>query len=110
MSADAVDASPASYVEMSEEDKIKEQEELIEVLNKPDTLQIFVDACEKIGQTAVAIDNDFIIVKDGFNELVKKYGKDFPKVKAHFVSRWEEFMAVSQYFSFLSTLNNFCAR
>ena len=110
MSADAVDASPASFIALSEEDKIKEQEELIKLLDKQDMLQTFVDACENMGQMAVAIDNDFIVVKDGFEELVKKYGKDFPKVKAHFVSRWEEFMAVSQYFSFLSTLNNFCAR
>ena len=110
MSADAVDASraPAFYVEMSEEDKIKEQEELIEELNKPGMLQTFVDMCKKIGQTAIAINNNFIVVKDGFDELVKKYGKDFPKVEEHYVPRWEAFMDVGQYFSFLLYFNNFC--
>ena len=100
MSSDAVDATPISYdlVELSEDDQIKEQEELIKELDEPDTLTNFVKACKNIGKTAVDIDNDFLSVKYGFDELVEKYGKDFPKVKSDFLPRWEGFMAVSQDF------------
>ena len=113
MSTDAVDVTPIPYglVELPEEDRIKEQEEFIKVLNQKDTLTDFIEACKKIGQTAVAIDGDFLAVKDGFDDLVKKYGNIFPKVGSEFLPRWIGFtMAVSQYFLFLSPLNNFRAR
>ncbi|KAF7760573.1 hypothetical protein Agabi119p4_11249 [Agaricus bisporus var. burnettii] len=74
---------------LSEEDQNKRQEEWIKYLNKPDTLEKFGEACKNIGQTAVAIDGDFRTVKNGFTELVKKYGNDFPEVGSVFVRRWD---------------------
>ena len=97
-------------VNASNDDQVKDQEELIKELDKPDTLKSFVEACKNIGQKAVSIDNDFIAIKHAFEELVKKYGKEFPKVKSDFVPRWDGLMDVSQYFTFLSPLNNFRAR
>ena len=99
MSADAVDDFISFDFAKSEEDKIKEQEEMIDELKKESTLDNFVEACKNIGKTAVAIDNDFIAVKDDFDELVKKYGKDFPKVGSDFVPRWAKLKGVSEYFS-----------
>ena len=105
MSTAAVDASPSPYglVKLSEEDQIKEQEALIKDLDKPDTFQKFVEACKDIGQQAVNIDNEIIQVKIiqvkfAFADFVKKYGKEFPKVKSEYASRWEGFKAVSEFF------------
>ena len=100
------DATPApgglpviKLLPMSEEDQIKEQEKMIKELENPDTRTKFVEACKNIGRTAVAIDNDFLFIKDGFADLVKKYDSDFPKVKSEYVPRWDGFRAVSEYFS-----------
>ena len=100
MSTAAVDASPSPYglVKLSGEDQIKEQEALIKDLDKPDTFQKFVEACKDIGQQAVNIDNEIIQVKFAFADFVKKYGKEFPKVKSEYASRWEGFKAVSEFF------------
>ena len=104
-----VDAAPYNRAELSD-DEIKQQEELIKLLKDPDTLTNFVEACKKIGQTAVAIDNDFIAVKNSFDDFVKTYGNNLPKVKSDFVPQWAGFMAVSQYFLFWAPLNNFRVR
>ena len=104
-----VDAAPYNRAELSD-DEIKQQEELIKLLKDPDTLTNFVEACKKIGQTAVAIDNDFIAVKNSFDDFVKTYGNNLPKVKSDFAPQWAGFMAVSQYFLFLAPLNNFRVR
>ncbi|EKM77515.1 hypothetical protein AGABI1DRAFT_108038 [Agaricus bisporus var. burnettii JB137-S8] len=74
---------------LSEEDQIKQQEDFMNFLNKPETLEKFGEACKHIGQTAVAIDEDFRAVKSGFTELVKKHGSDFPEVGSVFVRRWD---------------------
>ncbi|KAF7760574.1 hypothetical protein Agabi119p4_11250 [Agaricus bisporus var. burnettii] len=74
---------------LSEEDQIKQQEDFMNFLNKPETLEKFGEACKHIGQTAVAIDEDFRAVKRGFTELVKKHGSDFPEVGSVFVRRWD---------------------
>ena len=100
----------SAAVNASNDDQVKDQEELIKELDNPDTLKAFIEECKNIGQKAVYIDNDFIAIKRGFEELVKKYGKEFPKVKSEFVPRWDGLMNVSQYFPFLSPLNNFYAR
>ncbi|EKM77516.1 hypothetical protein AGABI1DRAFT_121934 [Agaricus bisporus var. burnettii JB137-S8] len=78
---------------LSEEDQNKQQEEWIKYLNKPDTLEKFGEACKNIGQTAVAIDDDFRTVKKGFTELVTRYGRDFPDVERVFVQRWDALKA-----------------
>lgn len=83
---------------LSEEDKIKQEEELTRILEDPDTLKQFSRACKDIGQTAVAIDDDFRIVRNGFAKIVEKYGNEFPDVKRSYVPRWDGFMAVSNAF------------
>jgi hypothetical protein len=92
MTTEAVEFTPFSYG-LTEDEKIKEQQELIDELDNPDTLKSFVKACKEIGQTAVAIDKDFVHVKNGFADLVKKYGKDFPRVNSEFLPRWDGFKA-----------------
>ena len=101
MTTTAVNANPDSYglVELSEEDQIKEQENLIKELDNPDTQTEFIEACKNIGRTAVAIDADFTDIKDGFADLATKYGNDFPRVKSEYIPKWDDFMAVSEYFS-----------
>ena len=101
MSTEGVNATLTSYslVELSEKDQIEKMEELIKVLDKPDTLSKFVEACKNIGQTALEIDTDFIWVKDGFDDLVKNYGKDFPELAWKYVPDWARLMAVSEYSS-----------
>ncbi|XP_006463632.1 hypothetical protein AGABI2DRAFT_179925 [Agaricus bisporus var. bisporus H97] len=91
----ATDAPPTSidWNSPSEEDIIKEQEEMTKYLEKPGTLEEFTEACKNIGQTAVAIDGDFKRVKTGFAKLVEKYGKDFPDVEKVYVPKWDRFMA-----------------
>ena len=108
MSSAAVDASPISYglVELSEEDQIKQQKELIKQLDEPDMLEKFIEECKKSGQRALAIEYDFIRVKAGLAELIRKYGKDFPTIESEYDPRWGAFIAVSQHFSFLSPLND----
>ena len=98
MSIEAVDAIPHDLVELSEEDKIKQQEDLIKVLNNPDTLKKFVEACKYIGEQVVNIDNEIIHIKDDFANFVEKCGKEFPKVKSEYVPRWDGLMAVSEDF------------
>jgi hypothetical protein len=84
MTTPAADATPTSYslVEHSGEDQIKQEEDLIKELDKSDALTTFVETCRNIGQRAVTIDNNFTHVKDGFANLIKKYGKDFLRVKS----------------------------
>ena len=62
MSTEGVNATLTSYslVELSEKDQIEKMEELIKVLDKPDTLSKFIEACKNIGQTALEINTDFI--------------------------------------------------
>ncbi|KAF7760575.1 hypothetical protein Agabi119p4_11251 [Agaricus bisporus var. burnettii] len=78
---------------LSEEDQIKQQEEWIKFLNNPNTISQFSEACKNIGQTAVAIDDDFRTVKNGFAELVKKHGEYFPDVEKVYARRWNELKA-----------------
>ena len=59
----------------------------------------FVESCKNIGQTALEIDTDFIRVKDGFDDLVKNYVKDFSEIASKYVSDWARLMAVSEYSS-----------
>ena len=96
--------------ELSDDEQIKQQEELIKLLDNADTVGDFVKECKNIGQTAVAIDNDFIAIKNSFDDFVKTYGNSLPKVKSDFVPQWAGFMAVSQYFLFWAPLNNFRVR
>ena len=104
----AVDASPTSYglVELSEEDQIKQQEELIKKLEDPDTINEFIERCRNAGQNVSIINYNFGHVKAGIADLVEKYGRDFPAIESVFAPRWDAFIAVSQHFSFLSPLNN----
>lgn len=83
---------------VNEDDFKDKEEELIKELDKPETLKAFVEACKEIGQKAVTVDNDFILIKDGFDVLVKKHGKEFPKVESEFVPRWKALMGVREYF------------
>ena len=101
-------ATLTSYgsVKLSEEDQIKQHEELIKELNDPYTIENFIKECKKVGQTALAIDHDFVRVKVGLADLIKKYGKDFPKIESEYAPRWDAFMTMSQHSSFLSPLNN----
>ncbi|XP_006458836.1 hypothetical protein AGABI2DRAFT_123551 [Agaricus bisporus var. bisporus H97] len=89
--------SLAEWNTLSEEDKVKQQEEMTKHLNDPATLAKFKEACQNIGQTAVSIDNDFRVVQKGFAELVQKYGKDFPDVGQLYAPKWDGFMAVSDF-------------
>ena len=84
-----------SLVELSEEDKIKNMEELEKILDDPNTLKKFVEGCKNIGRTADAIDKDFIHVKDGFDKLVKDYETNFPELGSKYVPDWAALMAVS---------------
>ena len=76
-----------SLVELSEEDKIKNMEELEKILDDPNTLKKFVEGCKNIGRAADAIDKDFIHVKD--------YGTNFPELGSKYVPDWAALMAVS---------------
>ena len=60
----AVDATSYGLVELSGEDQIKQQEELIKELDEPDTIDKLIE-CKKTGQSTVTIDCDFIRVKLG---------------------------------------------
>ncbi|EKM75176.1 hypothetical protein AGABI1DRAFT_95114 [Agaricus bisporus var. burnettii JB137-S8] len=71
----------------------EDQEALIKILEDPSTLQQFGDACKHIGQTAVAVDEDFRTVKNGFAAFIENYGNDFPDVANVFVPRWDGYMA-----------------
>ncbi|XP_006463620.1 hypothetical protein AGABI2DRAFT_194392 [Agaricus bisporus var. bisporus H97] len=86
-------ATATEWASLSQEDKIKEQKEMTKILEDPETLSKFSEACKNIGQTAVSIDTDFRIVKNGFAKLVEKYGKDFPDVEKVYVPKWDGFMA-----------------
>ncbi|KAF7782841.1 hypothetical protein Agabi119p4_2217 [Agaricus bisporus var. burnettii] len=77
----------------SEEEIIKEQEEITKFLEEPGTVAKFSEACKNIGQTAVAIDENFRIVQKGFADIVEKYGKDFPEVGNVYVPQWNGYMA-----------------
>ncbi|EKM81310.1 hypothetical protein AGABI1DRAFT_91035 [Agaricus bisporus var. burnettii JB137-S8] len=61
----------------SEEEIIKEQEEITKFLEEPGTVAKFSEACKNIGQTAVAIDENFRIVQKGFADIVEKYAMEW---------------------------------
>ena len=64
-----------------------------------DDFMKFVEACKNVGQMAVAIDNEIIRIKEHFEDLIKKCGKDFPKLGSEYAPRWGALKAVSEYFS-----------
>ena len=64
-----------------------------------DDFMKFVEACKNVGQNAVAVDKEFIRIKEYFDNLVKKYGKEFPKLVSDYAPRWGALKAVSEYFS-----------
>ncbi|XP_006455515.1 hypothetical protein AGABI2DRAFT_138613, partial [Agaricus bisporus var. bisporus H97] len=89
----ATDTSTTPFNSLSEEEQIKQQQEATKTLENPDTVKKFIQECTKAGQAAVAIDENFRKVKNGFAELVNKYGNDFPDVGGKFVPKWDGFMA-----------------
>ncbi|XP_006461443.1 hypothetical protein AGABI2DRAFT_192947 [Agaricus bisporus var. bisporus H97] len=85
--------SLTAWESLTEDEQIEHQEEMTKILEDPDTLKQFSEACKNIGQTAVAIDENFRTVQKGFNDLVEKYGADFPDVGRVYVPKWAGFMA-----------------
>ncbi|XP_006460578.1 hypothetical protein AGABI2DRAFT_192235 [Agaricus bisporus var. bisporus H97] len=77
------------WYSLSQED----QEAWIEFLEDPTTAQQFAEECKNIGQTAVAIDDDFRTVKNDFVDLVKEYGNYFPDVGKTYLPQWNKLMA-----------------
>ena len=85
---------------LSDDDKMENQKDILKVLEDPDTIAKFSEQCKNIGQTAVAIDTSFKRVHEGFDEIIKNYGKDFPEVK-DYGDRWNGFRTVSERLFFI---------
>ena len=92
---------------LSDDERLEDKKDILKALKDPDTISKFVEDCKKTGQTAVAIDTSFKRVHEGFDEIIKKYSKDFPELK-EYSARWDGFKAVSEllFFYFMSSLNN----
>ncbi|XP_006458835.1 hypothetical protein AGABI2DRAFT_181811 [Agaricus bisporus var. bisporus H97] len=93
----ATDASTTPFDSLSYQEHITQQQEATKTLENPDTVKKFIQECTKAGQAAVAVYENFTKVKNGFAELVNKYGNDFPDVGGKFVPKWDGFMAVSDF-------------
>ena len=85
---------------LSEDEQMKNQRDILKVLEDPTTVAKFSEQCKNIGQAAVAIDTSFKRVHEGFDEIFQKYGKDFPEVK-DYGERWNGFRAVGERLFFL---------
>ena len=81
---------------LTEDEQMAQQQEILKVLEEPDTVAKFAEQCKNIGNTAVAIDTSFKRVKDGFDDIIKNYSKDFPEVIG-FGAQWDGFRLVSEY-------------
>ncbi|EKM76039.1 hypothetical protein AGABI1DRAFT_131755 [Agaricus bisporus var. burnettii JB137-S8] len=95
MAADAP-PTPSSLVEWElivGGDQMKQQEDMTKFLEKHGTVENFIEACKKIGQTAVAIEGDFRTVKNSFTTLDTKYNYYFPDIRRVYVPRWDGLMA-----------------
>ena len=74
---------------------MENQKDILKVLEDPVTIKKFSENCKNIGQKSVATDTSFEHVRQGFVEIIKNYGKDFPEVK-DYGARWDGFISVSE--------------
>jgi hypothetical protein len=79
---------------LSDDDKMEHQKEILKVLEEPGSVDKFSQQCKEIGQRAVVIDTSFKRVHEGFDEIIEKFGKDFPEVK-EYGARWDGLRSVS---------------
>ena len=81
---------------LTEDERMAHQQEVLKVLEEPNTVAKFVEQCKNIGNTANAINTSFKRVKDGFDNIIKNYSKDFPEAIG-FGAQWNDFRLVSEY-------------
>ncbi|XP_006461461.1 hypothetical protein AGABI2DRAFT_192961 [Agaricus bisporus var. bisporus H97] len=93
----AADAPPTAYKEvptlvewnsLTEEDQIRQQEEMTKFLGESDTTEKFIEECKEIGRKAVAIGGDFRTVLNSFVSLAERYGNYVPDLMTVYIPRW----------------------